>query len=116
MKFLKKYANAMRSVSGDELAMARCFGQTMKGAARIWFHRLPPRSIQSWEDLRCKFIGAWQKDSRPVHSLANLHNVVHEVGESLRQFNKRFNLVRRSIPGIPMATVIAVYHRNVRDK
>ena len=25
-KFLKKYANAVRSVGGDELAMARCFG------------------------------------------------------------------------------------------
>ena len=40
-KFLKKHANAVRSVGGDELAMARCFGQTLKGAARVWFCRLP---------------------------------------------------------------------------
>ena len=42
--------------------------------------------------------------------------MVQEEGESLRQFNKRFNLVRRSIPGIQVATVIAVYDRNVRDE
>ena len=42
--------------------------------------------------------------------------MVQEEGESLLQFNKRFNLVRRSIPGISVATVIAVYRWNVRSE
>ena len=51
-----------------------------------------------------------------MNSLADLHDMVQEEGESLRQFNKRFNLVRRSIPGISVATVIEVYQRNVRNE
>ena len=61
-------------------------------------------------------MGAWQKGGKLMGSLADLRSVVQEEGESLRQFNKRFDLVRRSIPGVPVTAVIDTYDRGVRNE
>ncbi|GAB2267848.1 hypothetical protein Dimus_038687 [Dionaea muscipula] len=71
--------------------MCRAFPSTFKGAARRWFHRLPPNSISSFEEFAEKFIAQFASSSVFTKSIPNLFDVKQKANETLRQFMSRFS-------------------------
>ena len=71
--------------------MCKAFPTTLKGAARVWFNKIPPSTIGSFDELDeafiCHFIGG-QRYRQPT---PHLLSVRQEVGESLRMYVTRFN-------------------------
>jgi len=50
------YEAAIASAGGDEAALAKSLIISLEGIAANWYVRLQPRSIQSWQELREKFL------------------------------------------------------------
>ena len=75
----------------DEV-MCRAFPTTLKGAARVWFSKIPPRTIANFEQLSkgfvCHFIGG-QRHKKPIGHLNK--ELLQVEGESLRQYVTQFN-------------------------
>ncbi|XP_059664019.1 uncharacterized protein LOC132309752 [Cornus florida] len=74
----------------DEI-MCRAFPTTLKGSARVWFNKLKPGTIKTFEELSKGFVGhfiAGQRHRRPANYLLT---VKQQKGESLRDYISRFN-------------------------
>ena len=73
----------------DEV-MCRVFQTTLKGAAMVWFSKIPSRTIANFKQLsKVLFvISLGGKDKKPTGHLLNIQQA---EGESLRQYITRFN-------------------------
>ncbi|GKC41881.1 reverse transcriptase domain-containing protein, partial [Tanacetum coccineum] len=74
------------------------FPFSLKGAARIWLEKEPPRSILTWDDLVLKFINQFFPPSKTT----NLHNEItrfkQRFDESFYEAWDRFNDLLRACP------------------
>ncbi|XP_023878646.1 uncharacterized protein LOC111991099 [Quercus suber] len=75
----------------SEKVICRSFPAILRGAARVWFSKLPVSSIENFEQLSdsfvCHFIGG-QRHKRPTSYLLTVRQ---QERESLRDYVKRFN-------------------------
>ena len=71
--------------------MCRAFPTTLKGPARVWFSKLPPNTITSFQELSKLFINNFVGGQRQKRSSSNVLNIEQEENESLRTFISRFN-------------------------
>ena len=55
----------------DEI-MYRAFPTTLKGPARVWFSKIPPNSLSSFEELSKLFVNNLIGGQRHKHSSSNL--------------------------------------------
>ncbi|KAI5019429.1 hypothetical protein ZWY2020_044317 [Hordeum vulgare] len=54
--WIEGYEIAMDMLDVNEAVCARCFTMMLEGSARTWLKNLPPNSIQSWAELKERFI------------------------------------------------------------
>ena len=81
----------LQMTSGE--VMCRAFPTMLKGAARVWFGKLPLGTIANFDQLSKGFVrhfigGQWHK--KPT---GHLFDTRQAEGESLRQYVTRFNKV-----------------------
>ena len=74
----------------DEV-MCRAFPTTLKGAVRVWFNKIPPRTIADFEQLSKGFVRHFIRGKRYKKPTGHLLNIQQTKGESLRQYVTRFN-------------------------
>ena len=71
--------------------MCRAFPTTLKGPARVWFSKMPPNSISSFEELSKLFVNNFIGGQRYKRSSSSLLTIEQGENESLRSFITRFN-------------------------
>ncbi len=71
--------------------MCRAFPTTLKGPARIWFKKIPPRSISTFIQLSKHFVNHFIGGQRHGRPTTHLLNVKQKDGESLRSYLTKFN-------------------------
>ena len=69
----------------DEI-MCRAFPTTLKGAARIWFSRLTPNSINTFKELSAQFTSHFIGGHRYKKSIACLMSIKQREDETLRSY------------------------------
>ncbi|XP_023889848.1 uncharacterized protein LOC112001909 [Quercus suber] len=74
----------------DEV-ICRLFPTTLRGAARVWFSKLPASSIENFEQLSDSFVHHFIDGQRHKRPTSYLLTVRQQEGESLRDYVKRFN-------------------------
>ncbi|XP_059669890.1 uncharacterized protein LOC132315551 [Cornus florida] len=74
----------------DEI-MCRAFPTTLKGSARVWFNKLKPGTIETFEELSKGFVGHFIAGQRHRRPATYLLTVKQQKGESLRDYISRFN-------------------------
>ncbi|XP_066161521.1 uncharacterized protein [Oryza sativa Japonica Group] len=77
---------------------------------------LPPYSISSCADLCQQFIANFQGTYKRHAIEDDLHALTQNSGESLREYVRRFNECRNTIPEITDASVICAFKSGVRDR
>ena len=77
-------------MSSNEV-MCRAFPTTLKGAAKVWFSKIPSRIIANFEQLNKGFVRHFIGDQRHKKPAGHLLNIQQAEGESLRQYVTRFN-------------------------
>jgi hypothetical protein len=96
--------------------LANYLPSALKGSTRSWLMHFPPYSISLWADLWQQFIANFQGTYKRHAIEDDLHALTHNSGESLREFVRRFNECRNTIPEITDASVIRAFKSGVRDR
>ncbi|GJZ27744.1 reverse transcriptase domain-containing protein [Tanacetum coccineum] len=70
----------------------RChmFNSMLIGSARVWFDKLPPKSIDNYEMLRKTFLGNYSQQKKYIKDLVEIHHVKQRKGEPTEAFMERF--------------------------
>ena len=71
--------------------MCRAFPTALKGAARVWFSKIPPGTIADFEQFSKDFVRHFIGGQRHKKPTGHLLNIQQAEGKSLRQYVTRIN-------------------------
>nr|GEX07368.1 reverse transcriptase domain-containing protein [Tanacetum cinerariifolium] len=74
------------------------FPFSLKGEARIWLEKEPPRSILTWEDLVSKFINQFFPPSKTTYLRNEITNFLQKPNETFNEACERFKDLLRQYP------------------
>jgi hypothetical protein len=80
--------------------MANSFIIALEGPAQTWYSRLPPLSIDSWKTLHDKFLLNLQGYKPETDALVELTLCRQQEKESLRDYYKKFLLLKSQLPSV----------------
>ncbi|GKB18848.1 reverse transcriptase domain-containing protein [Tanacetum coccineum] len=66
------------------------FNSTLIGSARVWFDKLSPESIDSYEMLRKAFLGNFSQQKKYIKDPVEIHHIKQMEGKSTEAFMKCF--------------------------
>ncbi|XP_023902124.1 uncharacterized protein LOC112013972 [Quercus suber] len=95
--------------------MCRAFLTTLKGPARVWFSKIPPNSISSFEDLSKLFVNNFIGGQRHKRSSSSLLTIEQGENESLRSFITRFNREALCMDEVDDKLLLAAFHNGVNS-
>ena len=87
---LKDFQQALILWEGDETLYCRMFASSLGRMALSWYHKLPSRSISSWEQLAEQFVGRFMISRAAPKSFDSLTSLRKRSSESLREYADRF--------------------------
>ncbi|XP_022041522.1 uncharacterized protein LOC110944115 [Helianthus annuus] len=90
------------------------FVQTLTGPARIWFDNLPIGQIESWKDLREKFLTHFSQQRRSIRDTSDVINIWHRDDENLEDFITEYNKEVLEIGGVHEQLIRAQFKYAVR--
>ena len=90
--------------------MCKVFPITLKGLARVWFGKLPPNTIISFQEISNLFINNFV---RHQHSSSNLLNIKQGENESLRTFISRFNKEALLVDEMDDKILLAAFYNGI---
>ena len=98
----------------DEI-MCRAFPTTLKGPARMWFSKIPPNTVSSFEDLSKLFVNNFIRGQRHKHSSSNLLTIEQGGNESLQSFITYFIREALTVDEVDDKLLLAVFHNGVNS-
>jgi hypothetical protein len=94
------YQVAVASSGGDGATMIKSFVIALEGPTLTWYTRLPPLSIDSWKALHDKFLLNFQGYRLDTDALAELSLYRQQEKETLREYYKKFLLLKSQLPSV----------------
>ena len=98
----------------DEI-MCRAFPTTLKGPARVWFSKIPPNSVSSFDELSKLFVNNFIGGQRHKRSSSSLLTIEQGENESLRFFVTRFNREALTVDEMDDKLLLAAFHNGVNS-
>ena len=93
--------------------MCRVFPTTLKGLAWVWFNKIPPNTIGSFEELSKLFVNNFIGGQRHKRFSSNLLTIEQGENECLRSFITRFNKEALTIDEMDDKLMFASFHNGV---
>ena len=84
------FNQAMILNAGDDRLLCKVFPASFKGPTLAWFHKLPQRSINSFNELWVAFVSQYLCLVRHKGNINSLQTIFKREDESIRDFTKRF--------------------------
>ena len=98
----------------DEI-MCRAFPTTLKGPTRVWFRKIPPNTVSSFENLSKLFVNNFIGEQRHKRSSSSLLTIEQEENESLHSFITRFNREALTMDKVDDKLLLAAFHNRVNS-
>nr|GEW36093.1 reverse transcriptase domain-containing protein [Tanacetum cinerariifolium] len=99
IRYFNKITSTMRVPNvPSSLIKLMLFPFSLKGAARIWLKKEPPRSIQTWDDLVSKFINQFFPPSKTTNLRNEITRFQQRFDESFYEVWERFNDLLKACP------------------
>ncbi|XP_010693347.2 uncharacterized protein LOC104906311 [Beta vulgaris subsp. vulgaris] len=98
-----------------EACMCKGFGSTLTGPALQWFIHLGNGTISSFAQLINIFNLQFASSRKMEKQASDLHRVVQKYDESLKEFVRRFNKEKVSIPNCDVKTAIEAFRRGLDE-
>ncbi|GJS49692.1 reverse transcriptase domain-containing protein [Tanacetum coccineum] len=83
------------------LTWCHMFNSTLTGSARVWFNDLPPKSVDSYDDLKRAFLTNFFQQKKCIKDPVEIHHIKQREGESIEDFVQRFKAESRHVKGAP---------------
>ncbi|XP_043721123.1 uncharacterized protein LOC122668649 [Telopea speciosissima] len=116
---LEDHLEAFKSLlffqGASDAIMCRAFPSTLKGAARQWFSRLPPRSLSNFTDLGRAFLAHFMSSRVHKKTAANLLAIKQHPDESIRGFLTRFNKEALEVRNLDQMVKFQALRSCIRD-
>ena len=96
----------------DEI-MCKAFSITLKGPARVWFSKISPNIMSSFEELSKLFVNNFIGGQRYKHSSSSLLTIEQEENKSLLSFITRFNKEALTVDEMDDKLLLAAFHNRV---
>ena len=97
----------MIGIGVTQEVLAKYFNLVLQGEARDWLLRLPPKSINSWEELKDKFLKRFQ-----IEGVKNLRQLVQKENESTSEWIKQVTWILDSAKDITAQSEVQVMRKN----
>jgi hypothetical protein len=101
------YEVAIASSRGDDATLAKSLIISLEGAAANWYSRLPPRSIQSWHQLKENLLINYQGFQAELSIEEDFLSYAQYEKETLPNFCWRFLRLKAQAPEVSDDQVIA---------
>ena len=98
----------------DEI-MCKAFLTTLKAPARVWFSKIPPNLVSSFEDLSKLFVNNFIGGQRHKRSSSSLLTIEQGENKSLRSFITCFNREALSVDEVDNKLLLAAFHNRVNS-
>jgi len=93
--------------------MCRVFPTTLKGPARVWFSKVPPNTVNSFEKLSKLFINNFIGGQRHKCFSSSLLTIEQRNNESLRSLITHFNREALMVDEMDDKLLLAAFHNGV---
>jgi hypothetical protein len=94
------YQVTVSSSRWDDATMAKSFIIALEGPVLSWYSRLQLLSIESWNTRHDKFLLNFQGYKLDTDALVELSLCGQQEKESLRDYYKKFHLVKSQLPSV----------------
>ncbi|KAK9074310.1 hypothetical protein SSX86_006908 [Deinandra increscens subsp. villosa] len=91
------------------------FVSTLAGNARLWFDTLPPKSIDSYEELRGKFLRYFSQQKKTTRNPNEILHIRRKDDETLEGFMNRYIEESMYIRDVPEVMKISGFIQGVRN-
>ena len=98
----------------DEI-MCKAFPITLKGSTRVWFNKIPPNTVSSFEDLSKLFVNNFIGGQRHKRLSSSLLTIEQRENESLQSFITRFNREALTMDKMDDKLLLAAFHNGVNS-
>ncbi|GKA71205.1 reverse transcriptase domain-containing protein [Tanacetum coccineum] len=75
------------------------FNSTLISSARVWFDKLPPESIDSYEIMRKAFLGNFSQQKKYIKDPVEIHHIKQKEGESTKAIMEHFKAESMNVNG-----------------
>ena len=106
------FNQAMILNTGDDRLLCKVFPSSLKGPTLVWFHKLPQRSINSFNELWAAFVSQYLCSVRQKENISSLQTIFKREDESIRDFTRRFGGVVQHIDLYSMDAVLQNFRRS----
>ena len=96
-----------------DVIMCRAFPIKLIGPARVWFGKLPPNTITSFQELSKLFVNNFVEGQRHKRSSFSLLNIEQGENESLRTFTNHFNWEALLVDKMDDKILLAAFYNGV---
>ncbi|GKA79220.1 reverse transcriptase domain-containing protein [Tanacetum coccineum] len=91
------------------------FNSTLIGSARVWFDKLLPESIDSYEVLWKAFLGNFSQQKKYIKDPMEIHNIKQKEGESTKAFMEQFKAECMYVNGAPECKRISGFMHGITN-
>ena len=95
--------------AGDDCLLCKVFSASLKGPTLLWFHKLPQRSINSFDELHAAFVSQYLCLVRQKGNISSLQIIFKQEAESIRDFTRRFGGAIQQIDSYSMDVVLQIF-------
>nr|GFA69930.1 reverse transcriptase domain-containing protein [Tanacetum cinerariifolium] len=106
-----------RDIPNDAIKLM-LFPYSIEGAARIWYEKEPPNSIQTWDDLVNKFVNQFFPPSKTTHLKNEISRFTQRFKEKFGKAWDRFKELLRACPhhGFSELTQIDTFYNGLTEQ
>ena len=108
------FNQAMILNAGDDRLLCKVIAASLKGPTLAWFHKLPQRSINSFNELWAVFVSQYLCSVRKKGNISSLQTIFKQEDKSIRDFTRRFGGAVQQIDSYNMDVVLQNFRRSFR--
>ncbi|XP_070006893.1 uncharacterized protein [Nicotiana sylvestris] len=105
-------------LEGDEIesVLLKTFGETLSKGAMIWYHNLPPNSIDSFFMLADSFVKAHAGTIKVSTRKSDVFKIMQRDNEMLREFVSRFQMKRIELPLVTNDWAVQAFTQGLNER
>ncbi|KAK1616487.1 hypothetical protein QYE76_022004 [Lolium multiflorum] len=112
--WLVDYLEMVKLVGGTRATAMQSIQVHLSGAARSWIKKLPPGSIDSWDNFEDIFVRNFRSTCKKPASLEELRACRQKHDESMRKYIQRWNIIKNSAEDISDERAIDAFVAGIR--